>query len=173
MRAGVIGIVALLATTASGGIERTILHGVSVARVRTSVSVVDGRSPHGPNALPGLSERGLEEIAESRLGQAGIRVGGAGTADLWIGANATIGESGACFVDLDAKLVERARLERNGLLVDAASWSSGTTVFAETLPASAGPSLERCGSLAAKATEELLADFVEHYRAMNPAPTPQ
>jgi hypothetical protein len=173
MRAEVVGVVALLATTASGGIENTILHGVSVAHVRTSVSVGHGRSPNGPNALPGLTKERLREIAESSLGQAGIRLDGAGTADLWIGANATVGESGTCFVRLDAKLMEQARLERNGLLVDAASWSGGTTVFAETFPASARPSLERCGNLAAKATEDLLGDFVEHYRAMNPAKTSQ
>jgi hypothetical protein len=170
MRTRVVGVVALLATTASGGIEHTILHGVSVAQLRTSVSVMHRRGTSvGPDTLPGLTKERLREIAESSLKRAGIRVDAAGAAELWIGAHATVGESGACFVDLDARLLEQARLERNGFLVNAASWSRGSSVLSETLPASAGVSLDRCGDLAVKAAEDVLADFVEHYRAMNPA----
>ena len=60
---------------------------------------------------------------------------------------------------LRAKLVEEAKLERNGLRVDATSWSGGGFVSA---------SVETCAQQVADTMQSTVADFVEMYRAMNP-----
>jgi hypothetical protein len=152
MRAVTIGFVLALATTATGGIEHTILHGVSVAEVRVWT---------GPKAVPGLTKEGLQTVAEARLREAGIRLDPAAPAQLWINATVMVADSGACFSTIEAKLVEEARLERNGLRVFANSWSAGALV-------SAG--VETCAERVTESTRSVLADFVENYLAMNPAP---
>ena len=151
MRIGTSCLVLLFAVSASGGIEHTMLHGVSIARVRAHASA-DG--------IPGLTDASLQAAAESRLSQAKVPMQSGGGADLFVGATAGVGPSGDCVVYLDGRLVEEAKLERNGLRVDAASWSSSAVVVGKR---------ENCGSFANKAARKVVDDFVEHYRAMNPA----
>jgi len=155
MRIGASGLVLLLAVSANGGIEHTILHGVSIARVRAHASA-DG--------IPALTNATLQAAAESRLSQAKVRMQPGNGADLFVGATAVVGPSGDCVVYLDGRLVEEAKLERNGLRIDAASWSSSAIVVGKR---------ENCGSFANRAARELVDDFVEHYRAMNPAGSPK
>lgn len=155
MRVALIGGALLVATTAGGGIEHTILHGVSVGRVRAWVS--------GPDQVPGLTQEHLQGLASSTLDKAGIRPSANSEAELFIGATTVLSQSGACFVHLEARLVERATLVRNGHAVDASSWGR----VGEAAADSAGG----CASLASKVALDLLGDFVEHYTAMNPAPT--
>ena len=150
MRSGMVGIAVLVAATAIGGIEHTILHGVSVGRVRASV---------GPDPIPGLSAEDLKAIAESRLKEAAIPIDPSGQAVLQLVATVVNAESGMCFVTIEGSLVEPARLERNGVSVGASSWHRGGTVIAK-----AG----ECAASTAKAAEGALSDFVEVYRAMNP-----
>lgn len=142
------GLILLSAVAASAGIEHTILNGVSVGRVRAWV---------GPERIAGLTAERLNGIAESRLAEAGIAVGD-GEAALTLAASA-YGNSGSCFVSVEGRLTEPARLERNGMSVAAASWHRGATVIA---------SKEECAEHTVGAVEKVLADFVESYRAMNP-----
>jgi len=151
MRAGMSGLALLIAVSASGGIEHTMLHGVAVARVRAHASA---------DAIPGLTSATLQAAAESRLSQAKVQVRSGAGADLFVGATAVVGPSGDCVVYIDGRLVEEAKLERNGLRIDAASWSQSAVVVG---------SRENCGGFANKAAREVVDDFVEHYRAMNPA----
>ena len=84
---------------------------------------------------------------------------------LWVNATVVLGDSGTCFVRLEGQLVEEARLARNGFLVTANSWSSGGVVAVHA---------PDCASRVRETEESLIADFVEHYRAMNPrTPTAQ
>lgn len=149
MRAGVVGAAVLLAATASGGIEHTILHGVSVGHVKTWVS---------PDTVPGLTTEGLKAQAEEALRKAGIVLDSGSEADLFISANAVL-EADTCFVTVESRLLEPAKLDRNGFAVTASSWQSGGVVVMK-------------GGECAKPTTDMvrseLADFVEHYRAMNP-----
>ncbi len=87
------------------------------------------------------------------------------SAVLWVNATVVLGDSGTCFVRLEGQLVEEARLARNGFLVTANSWSSGGVVAVHA---------PDCASRVRETEESLIADFVEHYRAMNPrTPTAQ
>jgi len=159
MRRTALGIVVLLATSADAGLEHTILNGVSVGHVRSTV---------GPDPLPGVTKETLVALAEARLKDAGVRRSTTADPDLVIAVAVTTGQSGSCFVNVDARLVEDARLERNGLRVEAASWSGGSGVVVEAgsgLDAVAG---ERCAKLTMDAADRLVREFVEHYRAMNP-----
>ena len=149
MRKLVAGMALLAAATASGGIEHTILHGVSVAHVRTWV---------GPANIPGFSADALRADAESALASAGIGLDSRSQADLVISVT-VLAESGSCFVTLQGRLVEPAKLDRNGHAVDAVSWERGGTVVA---PA------ESCAQPTRRLARSAVADFVEHYRAMNP-----
>jgi len=143
-----LGLLLLSAVVASAGIEHTILNGVSVGRVRAWV---------GPETIEGLAAERLSGIAESRLAEAGIPVDG-GEAALTLAANA-YGDAGTCFVSVEGRLTEPARLERNGMSVGASSWHRGATVIAGK---------GECAEHTVRAVEKLLADFVESYRAMNP-----
>lgn len=143
MRAGLTVLALILATPAPGGIEHTILHGVSVAEVRTW---------SGPATLPGLSRESLQAVAASRLHAAAIPLDPAAPAVLWISATVVRGDSRTCFVTLEAKLVEEARLERNGFLVNASSWRSAGFVTT---------GIGDCAEQVADAEERALADFVE------------
>lgn len=153
MRVGLIGAAILLAATAHGGIEHTMLHGVSVGRVRANV---------GPDAVPGLTEAQLQGMAESSLRESGVPLNPKAEPAFFIGATVVTRLPGACFVHLEARLIEAAKLDRNGQAVDASSWRGGSDV--------ATNSLDQCATMASKAAKEVVADFVEHYRAMNPAP---
>jgi len=152
MRAGLTAFILTMATSATGGIEHTVLHGVSVARVRVWT---------GPGTVPGLTKERLESAAEASLREAGIRLTPGAPAELMISATVMVAGS-ACFATLDAKLVEEARLERNGLRVEATSWSRGGMVSVN---------VETCGEHVTDATKSAVADFVETYRAMNPPPS--
>ena len=66
MRSGAVGLGVLVAASASAGIEHTILHGVSVGRVKAVVSA---------GQVPGLTDASLQTAAESSLKRAGVRVG--------------------------------------------------------------------------------------------------
>jgi hypothetical protein len=141
----------VLATPAPAGIEHTILHGVTVGRVKAWA---------GPHTLPGLSAETMRVAAESRLRAAGIRLDPAASSVLWIGATVMRGESGTCFVRVEAILSEEAILDRNGFRVTAESWR-GPGVLTTT-------SVADCAGEVASAEDHSLADFVEHYQAMNP-----
>ena len=65
----------------------------------------------------------------------------------------------ACLATVDATLVEEARPERNGLRVEATSWSGGGLVSG---------TIETCLQGVAEATQSAVTDFVDMYRAMNP-----
>ena len=66
MRSGAVGLGVLVAASASAGIEHTILHGVSVGRVKAVVSA---------GQVSGLTDASLQMAAESSLKRAGVRVG--------------------------------------------------------------------------------------------------
>jgi len=151
MRPGVAGVAVLLAATASGGIEHTILYGASVGQVRAWV---------GPDELPGLTQSELQRIAEAHLSQGGVRVDPSAESTLFVSATVTLTLPGACFVHLEGRFVEPARLNRNGHAVRASTWSRGGEA--------ASKSLEECAHGAVKTAEVVVGDFVEHYRAMNP-----
>jgi hypothetical protein len=150
MRAGAVGFAVLLAATASGGIEHTILHGVSVGRVKAWVS---------PDQAPGLTASKLQAVAEASLSQGGVRVTPGTGSELFVGASATVFPSGDCVVYVDARLVEDATLERNGFHVQASSWSRSAVV---------ADVREGCADSTATATRKVIDDFVEQFRAMNP-----
>jgi hypothetical protein len=150
MRTGTVGLVFLIAASGSGGIEHTMLHGVTVARVRAHASA---------EGVPGLTDVSLKAAVESRLSQGGVQVKSNAGADLFVGATAVLGPSGDCVVYVDGRLVEEAKLERNGLRVDATSWSQSAIVVGNR---------DNCGGFANKAAQQVVDDFVEHYRAMNP-----
>ena len=149
MRAGVVGVAMLLAASASGGIEHTILHGVSVHDVRTWV---------GPDAIPGITEAGLKAETERSLKQAGIVLDPKGSAELFLHATAILHE-GNCFVTIEGRLLEPAKLDRNGFIVEASSWQTGGTVIVKT---------PDCAGSTQKVVQSVVRDFVEHYQAMNP-----
>jgi hypothetical protein len=151
MRAGMTILALVLATPAPAGIEHTILHGVWVGKVKAWV---------GPGTLPGLSRETMQAVAESRLRAAGIPLDPAASSTLWIGATVMLGESDTCFVRVEAMLSEEAILDRNGFRVTAESWR-GPGMLTTT-------SVGDCAGEVASAEERALADFVEHYRAMNP-----
>ena len=149
MRLQLVGVAILSAAAASGGIEHTILHGVSVGRVRAWV---------GPEAIPDFSTERLHAIAASRLSEAGIPVRDGGQAALTLAVEVH-NDSGTCFVTIEGKLIESAKLERNGMSVAAASWHDGASVIA---------AVPECAGHTTRAVESVLGDFIETYRAMNP-----
>jgi hypothetical protein len=147
MRAGVVGIAVLLAGTVNGGIEHTILHGVSVGRVKAWVS---------PEQVPGLTSAKVRAAAESSLSRGAVHLKQGTGADLFVGATAILGPSGDCVVYVDARLIEDAKLERNGLRVEASSWSGHAVVSGR---------FGDCAESTVKATRDVVDDFVEHYHA--------
>lgn len=162
MRTALTAIALTLATTATGGIEHTVLHGVSVGSVRVWT---------GPQAIPGLTKERLQSVVESSLREAGIVIDPAAPAALGVSATIMVADSdprldrlpppeAACFAILDARLVEDARLVRNGLRVEASSWSRGASVAVH---------VDSCADSVVKQTKSAIADFVETFRAMNPA----
>jgi hypothetical protein len=159
MRRLAVGVVVLLAASAGAGIEHTILNGIVVAHVRASV---------GPGALPGVTKEALVVLAEARLKDGGVRRSLTADPDLLISVAVTTGQSGSCFVTVDARLVEEARLERNGLRVKAETWSGGSRVVVGAVPGATAGGPEQCATLTMRAADGLIRDFVEHYRAMNP-----
>ena len=136
---------------ATAGIEHTMLHGASVRSVRVAID---------HDEIPELTEEDIQSLIESRLHKAGIEMteGAAGT--LWVIALVVRGESPVCVVDLDARLMEDARLERNGHMVPARSWGSGGLVV--------GASPEECTQGVVGVAERFADDFIEMYSAMNP-----
>lgn len=162
MRPIALGIAVLLVTSANGGIQHTLLHGVSVAHVRAAV---------GPGALPGVTREALVALGEARLKEAGVRRSPTSDADLSISVVVTTGESGSCYVSVDGRLVEEARLERNGLRVKAESWSGGGRVVVGALPTGPTGPADVCGKLTMDAVERVVKEFVDMYRATNPDAT--
>jgi hypothetical protein len=154
MRAITILSAIILTSPAMAGIEDAVLHGVSVGPIRAW---------SGPDAIPGMASSELEERANAYLRSAGVPFDRNSPASLLIKATTFTGPSGMCFVYLDARLIEEARLERNGLRVEASSWKDAATVESK---------LAECGKVVGQAEDARLRDFVEHYKAMNPeAPT--
>jgi len=162
MRTAIAVIALALATTATGGIEHTILHGASVGSVRVWT---------GPQAIPGLTKEGLQSVVESSLREAGIVLDPAAPAVLGVSVSIVVADSdprrnrlpppdATCFATLDARLVEDARLVRNGLRVEASSWSRGASVVVP---------VDSCADGVTKEAKSVVADFVETFRAMNPA----
>ena len=162
MRAAIAAIILTLATSSSGSLEHTVLYGVSVGSVRVST---------GPQTIPGLTEERLQSVVDGCLREAGIEVDPAAPTVLWVGATVVVANSdprleltppqdAACFVTLDARLLEEARLVRNGLRVEASSWGRGAQVTMR---------VSMCADGVIAATRPLVADFVETFRAMNPA----
>jgi hypothetical protein len=161
MRMTMTAIALILATTATGGIEHTVLHGVAVGSIRVWT---------GPQAIPGLTKEGLQRVVESSLRAAGIAIDPAAPTVLGMSAAIMIANSDPrldgppppdawCFATLDARLVEDARLVRNGLRVEASSWSRGASVSSK---------VDKCADLVTEQAKSVVADFVETFRAMNP-----
>lgn len=151
MRRALVVSMLLFCGSAHGGIEHTILHGVSLGRIHAWV---------GPDEVPGITTEALRGRAESALAKARIPIDGSGAATLVINAEVVRGEGAACFVRVEGKLAEPATLDRNGFAVSGASWGSGGTVI--------GP-VDTCAGSTQRIVDSVLADFVEHYVAMNPA----
>ena len=151
MRSLITALVCALAIPAIAGIEHTILHGVSVAGVRVGVN---------HDQLPDLTEGQIQSLVESRLGAAGITIVPSAPATLWVIATVVRGESPAWVVQLDLRLMEGARLERNGHRLPAASWHRGALVIAA--------SAAECTQAVTEGLERTADDFIEMHRAMNP-----
>lgn len=149
MRSMTVGIVLLLASTASGGLEHTLLHGLKVGQVKAWVT---------SDEVPGLTAATLQAAAEARLERSGIRLNPHSGVDLFVGATVVLFPSGECAVYVDARTLEDATLDRNGLRVEASSWS-GKAVLAGRR--------ENCGESVVTATQRVVDDFVEKHRAMN------
>jgi hypothetical protein len=130
--------------------EHTILHGVSVAGVRVGVA---------PDPIPDLTDQRIQGLVESRLREAGIPMVPGAQAMLWVDATTVSRDASSCFVHLDARLIEEARLERNGLRVKASSWHRGGVV--------SGSSAD-CGKQVTDVIDTFVRDFVRSYQAMNP-----
>jgi hypothetical protein len=161
MRTAIAAIALTLATTATGGIQHTVLHGVSVGAVRVWT---------GPQTIPGLNKETLQGIVESSLRKAGIALDPASPVVLGLNVTVMVADSdprlnespspdAACFATLDARLSEDALLVRNGLRVEASSWSRGASVAVH---------VDTCATRITEATQSAVADFVETFRAMNP-----
>jgi hypothetical protein len=166
MRAALAAVVFTLATSATGGIEHTILHGVSVGSARVWT---------GPQALPGLTEESLRAVVESSLRDAGISIDSGAPTSLMVSATVVVANldpdlgsspspDAACFARIEGSLREDARLVRNGLRVEASSWHRGAQV---SVP------VESCAERVTEGVRLVLADFVETFRAMNPRTTPR
>ena len=141
--------VAALAVAAGAGIEHTMLHGAQVGEVRVWI---------GPSKVPALTEESLEALVEARLEEAGIELSPASPAVLYVVVTAVADST--FFATLESSLVEEARLERNGLRVQAESWHGGAIVSAAS---------EREWAQAInEATSRMVGDFVAMHEAMNP-----
>jgi hypothetical protein len=147
-----VGVAVLLATTASGGLEHTLLHGVQIGRVMASAT---------PDQMPGLTKSKLQATAEARLQLSGVRLNPLSSVDLLVGATVVLLPSGDCAVYVDARTLEDAKLDRNGLRIQASSWSRKAVVAGRK---------DDCAGSVLTATENLVDDFVEQYRAMNGVP---
>jgi hypothetical protein len=150
MRLMIAAICFATAVSVGAGIEHTILHGVSVGEVRVGIA---------PDPIPDLTEQKLQSLIESRLREANIPIVQGAPGVLWVDATAVQGDASSCFVHLDARLLEEAKLERNGLRVQASSWHRGGVV--------SGPSAD-CGRRVVDVTDSFVRDFVRTYEAMNP-----
>ena len=151
MRSLITALVCSLAIPASAGIEHTILHGVSVGGVRVGVN---------HDQLPDLTEEQIQSLVESRLSAAGVSIVPGASATLWVIATVVRGESPAWVVQLDVRLMEEARLERNGHRRHATSWQSGALVIAA--------SSAECTQAVTEGLERTVDDFIEVNEAMNP-----
>jgi hypothetical protein len=109
-------------------------------------------------------------VVESSLRAAGIAIDPAAPTVLGMSAAIMIANSDPrldgpppadawCFATLDARLVEDARLVRNGLRVEASSWSRGASVSSH---------VNKCADLVTEQAKSVVADFVETFRAMKP-----
>jgi hypothetical protein len=151
MRSLITAVVCVLAVPASAGIEHTILHGVSVGRVRVGVN---------HDQLPDLTEERIHSLVESRLTAASITIVPDAPATLWVIATVVRGESPAWVVQLDVRLMEEARLERNGHRLPATSWHRGAMVIAA--------SSAECTQAVTEGLQRVADDFIEMHKAMNP-----
>jgi hypothetical protein len=79
---------------------------------------------------------------------------------LWVIATVVRGESPAWVVQLDVRLMEEARLERNGHRRSATSWHGGALVIAA--------SSAECTQAVTEGLERTADDFIEMHGAMNP-----
>jgi hypothetical protein len=141
-------------TDATAGIGDTPLNGVQIGGVHVLA---------GPHLPPGLTREQLEERVLSRLEQAGVPIVAGAPAALEIEAQTLLDEAHqACFTVVKGRLVEGARLERNGRGVSASSWSGGGSLG--TWPPS------DCAQGLTRAVEDAAGQFVEMYQAMNPKP---
>ena len=104
----------------------------------------------------------VQAAVEASLSQGGVNLKQGAGADLFVGATPILGPSGDCVVFVDARLIEDAKLERNGLRVEASSWSRSAVVSGR---------VGDCAESTVKATRGVVEDFVEHYHAMNPDQT--
>jgi len=134
-----------------GGIEHTLLHGVSVAALRFTMF---------PDQVPGLTEQEGSALMQSRLTDARISVTPGQGATLWLNATVFSSHSPQCSVSLEGQLVEEATLARNGLRVPADSWHGGGTALTTTDV--------DCAQHVRKAIDRAMDDFIEMHRAMNP-----
>jgi hypothetical protein len=66
MRSIAVGVALLLATTASGGLEHTLLHGLKIGKVKAWVT---------SDEVPGLTAARLQAAAEARLAGSAVRLG--------------------------------------------------------------------------------------------------
>ncbi len=153
MRSLITALVCALSMPASAGIEHTILHGVSVGRVRVGVN---------HDQLPDLTEQQIHSLVESRLSAAGIGIVPDAPATFWVIATVVRGESPAWVVQLDMRLLEGAQLDRNGHRIPATSWHGGAMVIAA--------SSAECTQGVIGALERTADDFIELHTAMNPKP---
>ena len=113
----------------------------------------------GPDAIPGLTKDVVKAEVDAGLKRAGIILSPGGGADLVVTATAFVAEADRCFVTVKGRLVEPAKLDRNGFAVDAVSWESGGTTIMKA---------DGCAKATTELVRSAIADFAEHYRAMNP-----
>ena len=151
MRSLITALVCALAIPDSAGIEHTILHGVSVGRVRVGVN---------HDQLPDLTEEQIHSLVESRLSAAGIAIVPDAPTTFWVIATVVRGESPAWVVQLEMGLMEEALLERNGHRLPATLWHGGAMVVAA--------SSAECTQAVTEGLERVADDFIEMYKAMNP-----
>jgi hypothetical protein len=153
MRGMAVAVAFLLAASVNGGLEHTLLHGLQLGHVKAWVT---------SDEVPGLTTDKLQAAAEARLEGSGVRQNPQSDVDLFVGATVVVLPSGECAVYVEARTLEGAKLDRNGLRVEASSWNGKAVVAGRR---------ENCGSSALTATRHVVDDFVEQYRAMNGMPS--
>ena len=140
------------ASSATKGIEHTLLHGLRLGRVRACC---------GAPEVPGLSDERVQSLAEARLREAGIEITPDALATLHVLTHVFVEDS--CFATVRWALVEDARLERNGQLVRVQSWGGGGSTILAT-------PVDQCAQQVTRAVERAVNDFAALYGAMNPKP---